>query len=453
MVFADNKRVLLGDYILECFPGIDSCEHTDLVPVEYPREIVDDPATLFHWSEIIIAPDNEHIAWTILRSDHGGAAAMIGKLIRQKDSYRVADARIISSLESLKKDPDRPGFFIPQPSLGGEVKQFVHGGRAISLVGSKDSVITDSVVQDLAVLKTERITKTPGYDETTIFSPDERLGIVMTTRGSPKTNPAVFGLLPRPHCYAMQGMIQIFYLYAVAGVRTFRPGNIGPAIIDIERSIHEEGYNGVLLNDPEEQWVYYSPMSWHPSSKKAMWPEGLRLSLGDGKEAKMRIRIAELLDYSPGAPVPAGKTPEHIPYAETDLSKLLRTGTDGADIEGKIAGRHSGHIRLRWRLKGTLADTAGTVEETYSNFSDDGKTFYNGYEKSSFSIREGSVYEADLTMSGAETGVMKLRVAFSKVAGFEPPKLLFEKTEDGKPKSYGYASYRGRTLNIEDMLE
>jgi hypothetical protein len=44
-----------------------------------------------------------------------------------------------------------------------------------------------------------QITKTPGYDETTIFSPNEQLGVVMSTRGSPHTNPAIFGLLPRPY--------------------------------------------------------------------------------------------------------------------------------------------------------------------------------------------------------------------------------------------------------------
>jgi hypothetical protein len=48
---------------------------------------------------------------------------------------------------------------------------------------------------------------------------------------------------------------------------------------------------------------------------------------------------------------------------------------------------------------------------------------------------------------------MKLRAAFSKVADFELPKLLFEKAEDGKPKSYGYVSYRGVTFRVENMRE
>ncbi|WP_455616957.1 hypothetical protein [Eisenbergiella sp.] len=39
------------------------------------------------------------------------------------------------------------------------------------------------------------MTKTPGYDEATIFSPDNRLGIVMSTRFSPKTNSSYLGLI------------------------------------------------------------------------------------------------------------------------------------------------------------------------------------------------------------------------------------------------------------------
>jgi hypothetical protein len=52
-------------------------------------------------------------------------------------------------------------------------------------------------------------------------------------------------------------------------------------------------------------------------------------------------------------------------------------------------------------------------------------------------------------MNGAEQGEMKFRAAFSKIAGNEPSKLLFEKAADGKPKSYGYATYNGVTLYPE----
>ncbi|GHU70755.1 hypothetical protein FACS189450_05700 [Spirochaetia bacterium] len=453
MVFQNNKQVLLGDYVLECSPSIDDCTEAKLVPVVYPWEMEKDPRTIAHWSEIIIAPDNEHICWTILRSDV--CPVGLGILEREKDRYVIAKARIISSMKPFEKDEKNPGYFIPQIIRGGEVKQFVRGGTAISLVGAKDTAMTNSVVQDLCSENIDRITNAPGYDETTIFSPDERLGIVMSSRGSPKTDPAIFGLMPRPHPYAVQGMMMTLYLYAVAGVRTFRQGNIGPVLIDIERSMNEEGYQGVVLNDPEEKWVYCSPMSWHPSGKKAMWPEVLRGSGAPEDSGIMRIRIAELLDYQSRGAIPAQRTPDDIPYGDKQgwNPELIPE----PNVEGRIAAKHSGYIEFK-HIKGQ--GFSSSVEARYINYSDDGKTFYNGYEKTKSSLSEESVYEADLEMSGVEQGEMKFRAAFSRLspiipggAAIEPPKLLFEKAEDGKPKSYGHASYRGITLKIEDMRE
>src|SRR3546814_20569348 len=80
-----------------------------------------------------------------------------------------------------------------------EVQQFVHSGTALSVVGAVHRDVPDSVVQDLITGRVQAITDTPGYTETTIFSPDERLGITMTTRFSEKTDPAILGLLPRPY--------------------------------------------------------------------------------------------------------------------------------------------------------------------------------------------------------------------------------------------------------------
>jgi hypothetical protein len=446
MVFQDNKRLLLGDYVLECSPGIDRCEKAELVPVEYPWNLEEDENISRHWSEIIIAPDNEHMAWTMLRPDIGAAAA-IGSLKREGDRYTIEKAQVISTVEFVKNDPDREGYLIPQVIRGGEVKQFVRGGTAISVVGAKKGSMTNSIVQDLASPDLVQITNTPGYDETTIFSPDERLGMVMSTRSSPKTDPAIFGLLPRPYGFLSQGIIMVLYMYAVAGVRAFRKGNIGPVLVEIDRSVNEEGYQGVALNDPEEDhWVYCSPMSWHPDGKKAMWPEKLRGSDDAGK----RIRKAELLDYQSGKPVPAAKTPDSIPYAESgDILKAI----PDPSIEGKIAGKHSGYIEYKRQGKKPYQSAMGSIETAYVNYSDDGKTFWNGFEKTNFSYVAGSDYEADVQMTGAEQGEMKFRAAFTGIAGNIAPKLIFDTAGDGKPRSFGYARYKGRTLRIEDMEE
>ncbi|WP_367349154.1 hypothetical protein [Sphingobium yanoikuyae] len=145
---------------------------------------------------MVVAPDNRHIAWTTLLANYS-AAVLTGELTRGPDGYVVTRPQIISSSDPFRPDPTHADGVIPAPIRGGEVKQFVHGGSALSLVGAVKRDLPDSVVMDLASGKVTPITDTPGYTETTIFSPDERLGMVMTTRFS-QTDPAILGLMPAP---------------------------------------------------------------------------------------------------------------------------------------------------------------------------------------------------------------------------------------------------------------
>ena len=65
--FRDNKRVYLGDYVFECSDStknISSCEKGVLIEVHYPQELVDHTYTYKIWSEMVVAPDNKHVAWT-----------------------------------------------------------------------------------------------------------------------------------------------------------------------------------------------------------------------------------------------------------------------------------------------------------------------------------------------------------------------------------------------------
>jgi hypothetical protein len=443
-MFEDKKRILLGDYVMECSPDVDHCESASLIPVVYPEWLYNDERVMFHWSEIIISPDNERICWTALSESAG--AVMLGRLSRKENAYVIEDVKALSSHISSIKDPENEGCSIPQTPRGGEVKQFVRGGTAISMVGAgPKSVLPDSVVVDLQSEGIEQITFQPGYEETCIFSPDEKLGIVMSTRGSPRTNCAILGLVPRPYgLMSASGATWAVYMYAVSGVRFARKGNVGPVLIDVSKSKTEPGYMGVSLNDPEENWVYLSPMSWHPSGTKAMWPEMLR-----GKPKDKRLRIVELKDWKPGQALPVLKTPESIPFASDGRDDgWLRPAEDGL---AKIAGKHSGFIEI--------ARKRGGSSTSYIHFSDDGKVFFEGYEKVYVTDAQETVYAADFKMrdeaSGNVLGEMNCRLTFSQ-GGYGPENcvnLLFEPAEDGKPKSFGYARYEGELINVSDMAQ
>lgn len=436
--FQDNTRLLLGDYILECSPDIDNCKTSNLVKLQYPIFLDFHPLLWLRWSEVIVSPDNVHVCWTSLRKDF--ALNFIGKLRRKKDKYKIVDPQIISSFPKFKKV--KGDFYIVNNDFrGGEVKQFVKGGRAITLVGNSGRGVANSILQDLITGEVQAITNSPGYDETTIFSPDEKLGIVMSTRFSPKTNMAILGLLPRPYGWlVLNNLIMYVYLYAIQGVRFFRKGNIGPVLIDLERSMNEENYKGISLADKEEKWVYCSPISWHPSSKKAIWMEMLR-----GDRSKMRIKKLEIKGYSPDKELPVEGTPDKIPYSIKGIKAILKYFIPIKEKDKiKISGKSSGYIEYK---KEFVTPKGISKELNYLNFSDDGRNIYNGYEKL-FQTQNQLIYESNVVIEGEEKGEMKLRIKFNLefINGNTIVKL-------DKKESYGYTKYKDIVINVEDMEE
>jgi len=339
-------------------------------------------------------------------------------------------------------DPRHPDGVIPQLTRGGEVKQFVRGGLGISSAGAGKRDLADSTVLNLATGEVEAITDTPGYDETTIFSPDERLGVVMTPRFSANTDLAVLGLMPRPHPSSLNmGLNALAYNYSVSGVRQKRSGNVGPALIDIAASKSQPGYLGANLNT-QDDWVFGSPMSWHPGGTRAMWTERLRGPRG----GPGRMQAVRLLDYKPGRAVVVRPTPANPIFATSDLSAIKDYATAPRTIDVKVYGRNSGHIIYR------RAPT-GLIEKTYVNFSDDGQQIYTGSETMQSNPRGNSTYTADLTLSGPRPGAMKLRITFGPATDFyDPTRILFTPDASGTPLSYGYAEFDGKRLSVESLL-
>lgn len=442
MVFSDNKRIFMGDFVLECSVPLERCDDAKLVPVVYPAEVADGDHISHRWSEMIIAPDNRHVSWTTLLANYS-AMVFTGELERTQTEYRIGQTRIVSTVDPFQPDPAHPDGVIPQLIRGGEVKQFVHGGAGISVAGGARRDIADSTVLHLASGEIEAITDTPGYTETTIFSPDEQLGVVMTARFSPRSDLAVLGLMPRPYPGALNmGLNSLAYNYSVSGVRQQRQGNVGPALIDIARSKSEEGYLGSNLNT-ETDWVFNSPISWHPSSTRAMWIEGRR---GQRGTQERRMQMVRLPDYTPKVPVASAATPENMSYALTDLLVVKDYARQSKDIDVKVYGRHSGYI--------TYSRTpAGRIEKAYVNFSDDGRNVYSGRETMNYNPRANSTYLADVTLTGPKPGRMNLRMTFGPATDFyNPTKILFAPDASGQPLSSGFAEYDGRRLDVSELL-
>ena len=407
------------------------------------EEVAAIPGIFMRWSEPIIAPDNEHICFSTLTGT--GAYNFLGKLVKREKAYVVEDACIISTVNDIEPDSENEGFYRRNIQRGGEVKQFVRGGRGITLAGGGRS-ISESTLQMLDSEAFCQITDTLGYEETAILSPNEKYAVCMSPRFSPETDCGVLGVVPLYNDIVTRGRyLNVLYQYAIAGVRFMRPGNIGPALIDVEMSMKEgRAYEGVNLSDPEGKWVYYSPMSWHPDSTRALWNEGTRLCQGN---VKSRLRRCRLLDRAPSAPVPALRTPdkEEIPYARPLSYALEQKAT-----------------KLPLKIKGTGGAVTNsciavdTYETLYENYSEDGRTFYDGWIRvkapANMFMPGETVIESDIQVTGEHTGRMELRIVLQADEHFQihPDRGA---DADGNPRSFGFAEYDGIRRNVADMAD
>ena len=316
--FRDGKRIYLGDFVFECndtTKTISSCEKGVLIPVNYPEEVVNNNYTYKTWSEMVVAPDNIHVAWTSLNMACG-AVDFLGKFKRTENSYEIEESKIISTINFVEPDPTDESILITKIPRGGEIKQFIEGGNALTLVGTQPDEFVKSVYQSLKTEEVYTYSHEPGYDETSILSPDEKLGITMSTRFSPKTNMAIFGLMPRPHCsLVLAKIVESVYTYAVTNVRKTRKGNVGPVLFVKEKSINDPNYHGIDLHDTEEKFVFCSPISWHPSNLKAIWPEV------EKGTSNRRLRKLEISNYTPSAYPKIENTTDNVPYA-LDMSEM-----------------------------------------------------------------------------------------------------------------------------------
>ena len=431
--FRDNKRVFIGDYVFECNDSsktIESCEKGVLIKVNYPSIVVDNQFTYKTWSEMVVAPDNVHVAWTSLNMACG-AVNFLGKFKRTENSYEIIESKIISTIYFLEQDPTNTSVLIPKTPRGGEIKQFIEGGNALTLVGTLPETFVKSVYQSLKTNEVYAFSHEPGYDETSILSPDEKLGIAMSTRFSPNTSMAILGLLPRPYgILTLSKITENVYTYSVTHVREKRKGNIGPVFFEKEKSIKDPNYHGIDLHDTTDEYVFTSPISWHPSNLKALFNEKEK-----GK-IKRRLRKVELSDYTPSQYPKIENTTEEVPYA-LDLEEINKIQPE-TKMNGVIKGKHSGIIEY---------DNSGfnqikqTVKLNYINYSDDGKKFYNGEEIYDCDRTKKIVYSSNVILTGSETGQNNFTITFDTQSN-----LIKAETE-------GYATYGGKTINAKDYEE
>lgn len=224
--------------------------------------------------------------------------------------------------------------------------------------------------------------------------------------------------MPRPLAfYTVSKMNRYAYIYGVTRVRKQKGGNIGPALINIEESKKNPEYKGYDLH--EDGWAFSSPLSWHPNCKKGMFSET------NQENGKRRLRIVYLDNYIPSTILSKKSTPDNITYAKSfdDLNKTII-----GDISGYFEGKSSGKMLFNRTSKYTKSE--------YLNYTDDNKTFYNGYEHFEQIDETTGKLTSLLNMTGEKTGEMNLTITMN-MSGY-----ILNKS--------GYAKYNGKTMKMEE---
>ena len=148
-------------------------------------------------------------------------------------------------------------------------------------------------------------------------------------------------------------------------------------------------------------------------------------TLQDGNNNKHRIRIVKLDNYNPSSIPEAKKTPDNIPYAKP-LDSLKNLTVE--DINGYFKGKSSGIMIFN--------STNSFSQSEYVNYSDDGKTFYNGFEKYEAISQTIGKLTSNVVMSGEKQGEMNLTITMNYQGN------IIEKQ--------GYVNYNGKNININD---
>src|SRR3546814_2904385 len=84
---------------------LDHCENPALLPVQYPAQVAGGDDIAHRWSEMVVAPDDRHIAWTTLLANYS-AMVFTGELQKEGAAYKIVNAQIVSTMDPFDRSEE-----------------------------------------------------------------------------------------------------------------------------------------------------------------------------------------------------------------------------------------------------------------------------------------------------------------------------------------------------------
>jgi hypothetical protein len=396
-VFPDGRRILWGDFtrafVLECAPSVLDCRSRKLLPIDVGAAQPAGGAFTLDNGVWHLAPDGQHLGWTASRLDT--RPMLVGKLRREADTYVTTGVRTINPPgPSSLTDPDPRGW----TNAGAlyELKGFTHGGRSVTYVSSQFEGNPDVFEVDLRTGARTRLTAHPDWDEDDAVSPDGRSLVVYSDRGMHRVDAA--GLVPRRSFidYPLSANAAIYYVGTPIGFQCDLQPWLLPAGGDADGRLAGQPLYPYSGGDIHAQNNVPGRGAWSPDSTKVALTEmSYKTAMGIN-----RLMIARL----DRAPSRAERVVSSRVGSWAVTPAAYRGVTDsGASVV--VRGLRGGTATVSY--SGSIA--AGSFSVTYDGYTDDGRSFVDGYERlesTGFGVVPAHA-TADLTISGAHKGRMQ----------------------------------------------
>ena len=426
--FDDGKRAFIGGKILQCTKEFINCDDAKLYDIEFPEQIKNIPNLNYLYTEPIISIGGEYIFWSTFDTDMN-IFNFVGKLIFKNDKYYIEEAVGISNYFYDLYDKEKDTYSLPNILRFGPIKQMIEGGKGLSIGGFLNYGLRKGIYQSLSEDKLTQLTNFEGYDETTTLSPDSKLACVMTTRFSPTTSLEIIGFIPTPYSILASYLLSMhtfaFYIGRVRNKIDVK-GNIGPALVYLEKMKIDKEYKGYNLNT-DDNWNFNGFTSWSPNGKKFMFDE-------ISKTKERRCQIVNLKNYIPDKIKIENNFNGYIPYNRS-IEETLKLHLD-FPINTKVNGK-SGYLEIN--------RTQHKCEINYYNYTEDSKTTFNGiYNYETFPEQKYTIFEVNITSSGEKNGYCEYRLWYDNTKNI----FIYDKGEDGIAKTFGDCEYENKKINV-----
>ncbi|KAH7115330.1 hypothetical protein B0J11DRAFT_496426 [Dendryphion nanum] len=433
-VFRSGDKALWGHNILDCGGhqlSSDDCtpNNTHIYPIHW-NTAADGSGQSGEFRELRLHPDDYHLGWSSF-TEKGGQNTYFGRLEFNADPqigeprvprYDLVDVNLLS-------DPTRKDYLTANDTrltyhddaIGvGELRGFSGSGDEILYIGpTREANNIDVFAVHAITGAVRRLTSHPEYTDPIAFSHDDQWFVAMDTRGTDRQ----MWMSGMQHIPPLIDVVTVTVASSTRnnGMRRF----FQPILIDRygdrgnyfgqQVNAAGDGSNGAV-NDPN--WNGRAdPAFSHDGTKIVYWqalvvspacggqnPLPCPISSSPG-QPEFRLMVAKLTSRTPKSPAPVFKIPDQLPWATPFPPGTVPPELGYTILPGNytLRGKSSGAAHVQFiGVKGI-----DSVEVNYSNFSDDGKHFIDGWEKVTRTILLPNVWNnridwySDLVGSGA----------------------------------------------------